>query len=177
MEEFIMPVDQKFRNKLFISEVDTTEIFAYDADTVHNTGNETISGTKTFTNDINGTALRAKWADLAECYKLDKVYPKGTVLQFGGTEELTIATTKANAVVSSQPGFILNNKQGIPICLVGRVPIRVKGKVNKFDHLELSNTPGVAIVNNITADYFAVALESNDAWTEKTVLCVTQLKV
>ena len=34
MEEFIMPVDQKFRNKLFISEVDTTEIFAYDADTV-----------------------------------------------------------------------------------------------------------------------------------------------
>lgn len=172
-----MAVDPKYQNKLFISETDTTVIFAYDADTVHNVGDETISGNKTFTNDINGTALRAKWADLAECYKLDKSYPKGTLLQFGGSEELTIATTKVNAVVSSEPGFILNNKQGVPVCLSGRVPIRVKGKVKKFDHLVLSNTAGVAVVNNITSDYFAIALEDADSSIEKSVLCVTQLRI
>lgn len=171
-----MPVDEKFKQKLFIAEVDTTEIFAYDADTVHTSGDETINGSKTFTSDIQGTAVRAKWADLAECYQLDKAYPPGTLLQFGGLRELTIATTKVNAVVSSTPGFILNEGNGVPICLAGRVPVLVNGVVNKFDHLVL-DANGVAKVDNEDPDYFATALEANTNKQQKLVLCSCQMKI
>ena len=171
-----MAVDEKFKQKLFIAEVDTTEIFAYDADTVHTSGDETINGSKTFTSDIQGTAVRAKWADLAECYLTDKEYPKGTLLQFGGAKELTLATTKVNAVVSSKPGFILNDGEGTPVCLSGRVEVRVIGSVKKFDHLVLSSS-GVATVDNIDDSYFATALQSNDDEGEKLVLCACQLKL
>ena len=171
-----MAVDQKFVGKLFIAEVDTTEIFAYDADTVHTTGNETIQGSKTFTSDIQGTAVRAKWADLAECYLADKDYPPGTLLEFGGEKELTLARHKVNAVVSTKPGFVLNEGQGLPVCLAGRVPVRVIGSVNKFDHLVLSSN-GVAVVDNMDDSYFATALEDNYDEDEKLVLCSCQLKI
>ena len=171
-----MAVDQKFVGKLFIAEVDTTEIFAYDADTVHTTGNETIQGSKTFTSDIQGTAVRAKWADLAECYLADKDYPPGTLLEFGGEKELTLARHKVNAVVSTKPGFVLNEGQGLPVCLAGRVPVRVIGSVNKFDHLVLSSN-GVAVVDNMDDSYFATALEDNQDEEEKLVLCSCQLKI
>ena len=171
-----MAVDQKFVGKLFIAEVDTTEIFAYDADTVHTTGNETIQGSKTFTSDIQGTAVRAKWADLAECYLADKDYPPGTLLEFGGEKELTLARHKVNAVVSTKPGFVLNEGQGLPVCLAGRVPVRVIGSVNKFDHLVLSSN-GVAVVDNMDDSYFATALEDNTDEDEKLVLCSCQLKI
>ena len=171
-----MAVDAKYKNKLFIAEVDTTEIFAYDADTVHTSGDETINGSKTFTSDIQGTAVRARWADLAECYATDAVYPPGTLLQFG-EPELTIAKTKVNAVVSSQPGFVLNHEQpGTAVCLTGRVPVRVIGAVNKFDHLVLASN-GVAIVDNMDDSYFATALESSEEESEKLVLCVCQFKI
>lgn len=172
-----MAVDEKFKNKLFIAEVDTTEIFAYDADTVHTSGDETINGSKTFTSDIQGTAVRARWADLAECYSTDAKYPPGTLLQFGGLRELTLAKTKVNAVVSTKPGFVLNSdQQGIPVCLTGRVPVRVIGTVNKFDHLVLASN-GVATVDNMDDNYFATALESNSDEAEKLVLCVCQFKI
>jgi hypothetical protein len=35
---------------------------------------------------------------------------------------------------------------GQPIALVGRVPVRVIGKVNKFDYIGLSDIPGVGKV-------------------------------
>lgn len=171
-----MAVDQKFVGKLFIAGVDATEIFAYDADTVHTTGNETIQGSKTFTSDIQGTAVRAKWADLAECYLVDKDYPPGTLLEFGGEKELTLARHKVNAVVSTKPGFVLNEGQGLPVCLAGRVPVRVIGSVNKFDHLVLSSN-GVAMVDNMDDSYFATALEDNPDEEEKLVLCSCQLKI
>ena len=172
-----MAVDEKYKNKLFIAEVDTTEIFAYNADTVHTSGDETINGSKTFTSDIQGTAVRARWADLAECYATDDTYPPGTLLQFGGPKELTLAKSRVNAVVSSKPGFVLNSEQqGTAVCLTGRVPVRVIGAVNKFDHLVLASS-GVATVDNMDDSYFATALEDNLEETEKLVLCVCQFKI
>ena len=113
-------------------------------------GDQTISGTKTFNNVINGTALNANWADLAEIYQADKLYQPGTLVAFGGENEITIATAEVNAVVSTKPALLMNNEQqGTPIALVGRVPVRVIGKVTKFDKLILDrNNPGVAKVDN-----------------------------
>lgn len=130
---------------------------------VHTVGNETINGTKTFTNTINGTALRAQWADLAELYKPDRNYSKGTLVCFGGSEEITIATDHVNAVVSDKPAYLMNSDMegGLPIALVGRVEVRVDCDVNKFDKLVLSKTPGVATVDNHADNPIAIALEAS----------------
>lgn len=109
------------------------------------------SGTWNFSSTIQGTAYRALWGDLAEYYKSDNNYPKGTLVQFGGEKEITIATEEVNAVITSEPGFILNTQDSFndessqAIALVGKVPVRVIGKCHKFDRLVLSNIPGVAI--------------------------------
>ena len=149
---------------------------------VHRTGDETIAGTKTFSSTIQGTAYRALWGDLAEYYESDKEYPRGTLVQFGGEKEITIANNGVNAVITSEPGFILNTQQHFnaqnsqAIALVGKVPVRVIGKVNKFDYLTLSDIPGVAIsmsnVNVATHNIIARALESKNSEGEGLVLCV-----
>ena len=149
----------------------------YSGDNTYN-GNETFNGACTFTQPINGTAMYAHWGDLAECYESDKEYPKGTLVKFGGEKEITIADTHANAVITSEPGFILNSQMenGQAIALVGRVPVRVIGKVEKFDHLKLSDIVGVAIVNKEQVNSVAIALESKATEEEGLVLCVVKLE-
>lgn len=131
---------------------------------VHTTGNETINGTKTFTNVINGTALRAQWADLAELYKADDEYEPGTLVAFGGDQEITVAKDVVNAVVSDQPAYLMNSNMqgGTPIALAGRVNVRIKHPVKKFDKLVLSDVPGVATVNNRARKPIGRALEDSD---------------
>lgn len=153
-----------------------TEWVAQATCVVHTSGNETISGTKTFVNTINGTALRANWADLAELYSSDKQYEAGTLIQFGGTEEVTIATTTVNAVVSDKPAYLMNSDLcgGLPIALAGRVKVKVNGSVKKFDRLILdSKVPGTAVVDNTATKPIAVALESG----KDLVLCATQFSL
>lgn len=113
---------------------------------------ETISAQWTFEQDIQGTAVQAKWADLAEVYLKDnnEILELGTLVKFGGNAEIT--KTKANdrkffSIVSTKPGIILNKKEeskGIKIALVGQVPCRVVGAIHKFDKLTTSHIPGVA---------------------------------
>lgn len=104
-----------------------------------------------FSKTIQGTALNAQWGDLAENYVCDpnEVLVPGTLVKFGGEFEIT--KTKKNdknvfGVISTNPGVVLNKKEmkGQKIALVGRVPVRVIGKVNKFDKLTTSYIPGVA---------------------------------
>lgn len=147
---------------------------------VHRTGNETIDGVKTFTQTIQGTAYRAFWGDLAEYYESDQEYPKGTLIQFGGDKEITIAKDDVNAIITSNPGFILNTQMtnGQAIALCGRVLVRTIGKVNKFNYLELSDIPGVARVSkNKQSKIIARALENKDFEEEGLVLCVVQLSI
>lgn len=143
-------------------------------------GINTFTGEVTFTKPINGIAMYAYWADLAEYYESDKIYPNGTLVKFGGDKEITIADTEVNAVISSQPGFVLNsgtnNNQAIALC--GRVPIRVIGKCNKFDYLVLSDINGVACVgNNTSNNIVGRALQSKEKDEEDLVLAVTQFKI
>ena len=87
---------------------------------------------------FHGVALCAKWADLAETYESDDDYEPGTLVKFGGEKEITIAHDEANAVITSRPGFILNSdRHGCQIALVGRTPVKVVGKVRKFDKIYL----------------------------------------
>jgi hypothetical protein len=86
-----------------------------------------------------GSRLNATYADLAEYYEADDVYEPGTVLEFGGNKEVTIAqdgTTRVAGVVSTNPAYAMNaNCQGIAvaIALQGRVPTKVRGTIHKGD--------------------------------------------
>lgn len=139
--------------------------------------NNVFTGSNTFNNVVQGTAFRTYWGDLAEIYETDKEYPKGTLVKFGGDKEITIADTQVNAVISSEPGLILNtqNKTGQAIALIGRVPVRVIGNCKKFDYLTLSDVSGVATVledNEFPLNVIARALENKDYVEEGLVLCV-----
>ena len=145
------------------------------------TPNSTTSGDVTtyanfdwvFNKTIQGTAYRSLWADLAEHYLVDKQYPKGTLVQFGGEKEITIAKNKVNAVISSEPGVILNGnmEDSQAIALIGRVPVRVIGKVKKFDKIALSYIDGVGCANNDSDNYIGIALVNKDDSDEGLVLC------
>lgn len=145
-------------------------------------GKNTFTGVCTFNQVIQGTALKAKWADLAEYYEADADYPKGTLVKFGGDKEITIADDVVNAVISTAPALSLNSEcDGLPIALVGRVPVRVIGKCHKFDYLELSEIPGVARAckENVkgSKEIIARVLEDKNTEEEGLVLCVVKFSL
>lgn len=164
---------------------------------VHITGNETISGGKTFTDNITfndiatfkkvimGTAYRALSADIAEFYEADEYIEPGTLVQFGGEKEITKATDVVNAIVSTNPAYILNDNKDMKfptlIALSGRIPVRVKGPVHKFDKVILSGTNGIAVAvdksDNMCYNVIGRALEENLEKGEKLVECVVKLEL
>jgi filamentous hemagglutinin len=86
-----------------------------------------------------GSRLQATYADLAEYYETDAHYEPGTVLEFGGDKEVTLAqdgTARVAGVVSTDPAYAMNAKcpgLAIAIALQGRVPTKVRGSVRKGD--------------------------------------------
>jgi hypothetical protein len=89
-----------------------------------------------------GTATKALYADLAENYLSDAPYEAGTVLEFGGDFEVTIAedgTRRVAGVVSTDPAYLMNTGLAgdnvVAVALTGRVPVKVRGKINKGDML------------------------------------------
>ena len=98
-----------------------------------------------------GTSYRAMWADLAEYYKSDRVYPAGTLICMGsGINEITEAKTECNGIISTKPGYQLGEKTSeldLPVALVGKVPVLfAQDCVPEFgDRVYLSKTvPGRA---------------------------------
>lgn len=166
------------------------EIIPLGVTTYNASGNNEIDASETSvrigTNYVkaetfNGRTTCANWADLAEMYKTDKKYEVGTLLRWGGTEELTVANFGVcNAVVSDKPGVLLNSSgEGQPIALAGRVYVRVIGPVKKHDPIVLNEmAPGVGKVqehNNETI--VARALEDAEFKGEKLVLCVVKFSL
>jgi hypothetical protein len=99
-----------------------------------------------------GIASTARYADLAEMYVSDEKYEPGTVMVFGGSAEVTIATqshsTRIAGVISTNPGYLMNNKyekDGAEVALVGRVPCKVQGPVEPGDLMVAGTKPGYAM--------------------------------
>jgi len=109
------------------------------------------SSTNTF-NAVFARATSALYADLAEMYKSDIEYAPGTVVIFGGDQEITQSTqshdTRVAGVISTNPAFLMNssinNHLELPVALTGRVPCRVQGPVSKGDVLASGSLPGTA---------------------------------
>jgi len=74
-----------------------------------NTTAGTITGNWTLT---TGSRMQATYADLAEKYVADATYEPGTVLAFGGEQEVTLAnafdSTKVAGVVTTNPAYSMN---------------------------------------------------------------------
>ena len=107
------------------------------------TGANTNLGTITGNWSLSaGSRLQATYADLAEYYSSDENYGPGTVLEFGGNAEVTIAedgSKKVAGVVSTNPAYVMNTscpgKYVVAIALQGRTPVKVCGKISKGDML------------------------------------------
>lgn len=109
--------------------------------------------------NIWGVSSSALYADLAEMYQADAVYPVGTVMMIGGSHEITIASELSNKIVgtiSEKPGFVMNDglagENVYPIAYIGRVPCRVMGKIQRGDLLVVGPVPGVAIAEAYTME-------------------------
>lgn len=118
------------------------------------TGSDTTAGIITGNWTLTGNSqMNATYADLAEYYLSDKKYDAGTVLAFGGEAEVTVSDSTnyqcIAGVVTTKPAYVMNTgiqEHGACIALVGRVPVRVTGKINKGDLLRASpEHAGVAI--------------------------------
>lgn len=146
--------------------------------------NTRFLGLATFDKEINGTAMRARWADLAEFKEADREYAPGTLVMFGGEKEITLSKNgKCNAIVTTKPGLVLNgeNQPGkimVGIALTGTVPVRVVERVKKFDRLVASRTfPGCARTRRWYEFWrkpIAIAL---DSWPAGGLVnCITKLE-
>lgn len=155
------------------------------------TQNEIIVGDWTFTGEvtaekvIRGLGLATYYGDLAEYYDYDiqEVIPQGTLVKFGGKEEITKCQpndTEYFGVISTNPGVELNKddkklKQShIPVALCGKVPCRTRGKVKKFDKLTTSKIAGVAkkktlLDTLLLKPTIGIALESKNDLSEKLI--------
>lgn len=146
---------------------DSTGHSTYDAD-----------GITLHVGTFNGVATQAYYADLAEKYLADAEYPVGTVMAVGGEKEITACAMDgiAAGVVSEKPAYLMNAEleNGTAIAFVGRVPVRIVGKVNKGERV-YADSNGCASTRYNGASLVGIALESNANEEEKLVECMLKL--
>jgi hypothetical protein len=140
-----------------------------------------IGSSTTYFNTVFAKATSAQYADLAEMYCADSAYTPGTVLAFGGLEEVTITTqshsTQVAGIVSTNPSYLMNSTltcvNAVQVALVGRVPCHVVGTIAKGDRLVASSTPGIAtrldMLQYQPGCIIGKALESYDSETVGTI--------
>ena len=95
-------------------------------------------------NTIFAKATSAQYADVAERFAADTVYAPGTVVELGGTAEITKSVQELSdnvfGVISTRAAYLMNSGAGSdethpPVAMTGRVPVRVTGMVRKGDRL------------------------------------------
>ena len=123
----------------------SSQVIKPKADATYDIGTVSLSY-----NTIYAKATSAQYADLAEIYTSDHQYEPGTVVVFGGTKEITVSNfandTRVAGVVSTDPAYLMNSKsEGVAVALVGKVPCKVEGFIEKGDLLTTSgNSSGHA---------------------------------
>ena len=114
-------------------------------------GSGNIGSSSNSFDTVHAKATSAQYADLAEKYVADAAYVPGTVVAFGGTEEVTVSDADADAriagVISTNPSYLMNaaaeGEFVAEVALTGRVPTKVTGTVRKGDMM-VSNGDGTA---------------------------------
>ena len=113
--------------------------------TVLTTGANSTAGTITGNWTLTaGSRLQATYADLAERFAADETYEPGTVVEIGGSQEITAVQYELSedvfGVISNTAAYLMNAGAGSdeshpPVAVSGRVEVKVTGKVVKGDRL------------------------------------------
>lgn len=132
--------------------------------------------------EFNGTATKARYADLAEKYTVAEQMPVGTVVAVAGEKYVDEVEVSAEirpakssdiaiGVISDAPAYLMNSEcEGQAVGLKGRVPVRVKGIVRKGEAIYAWDD-GYA-TTTATRALVGVALETSEDEGEKLVECV-----
>jgi hypothetical protein len=111
-----------------------------------------IGSSSSYFDQVFATATTALYADVAERFAADEVLEAGTVVELGGTAEITRSLTELSdnvfGVISTRPAYTMNGGAGEDdthpkVAMTGRVPVKVTGYVKKGDRL-VSAGNGVA---------------------------------
>ena len=122
------------------------------ANAAGNIGNATGYFNTVFANTFTGTAVQAQYADVAERFAADAEYQAGTVVELGGSAEITRSMAELSdrvfGVISTQAAYLMNSGSGPntthpPVAMTGRVPVQCIGVIQKGDRL-VSAGNGVA---------------------------------
>lgn len=114
--------------------------------------NVNIAGTPTTVMNINGATgivsgangITANYADVAERFAADEILAAGTVVELGGSQEITKVTAELSesvfGVISTKAAYLMNAVAGNdqthpPVAMTGRVPVNTIGIVRKGDRL------------------------------------------
>jgi len=93
---------------------------------------------------VSGNQINANYADVAERFAADTIYDAGTVVELGGSAEITKVSAelsdKVFGVISTRAAYLMNSQAGTdathpPVAMTGRVPVKVVGSVAKGDRL------------------------------------------
>jgi hypothetical protein len=111
-----------------------------------------IGSSSNYFNRVFATATTALYADVAERFAADELLEPGTVVELGGTKEITRSQQDLSenvfGVISTRPAYTMNGGAGEddthpPVAMTGRVPVKCVGKIRKGDRL-VSAGDGVA---------------------------------
>jgi hypothetical protein len=111
-----------------------------------------IGSSSNYFNRVFATATTALYADVAERFAADELLEPGTVVELGGTKEITRSTVDLSenvfGVISTRPAYTMNGGAGEDdthpaVAMTGRVPVKCVGIVRKGDRL-VSAGEGVA---------------------------------
>jgi hypothetical protein len=93
---------------------------------------------------VSGNQINANYADVAERFEADTELSPGTVVELGGSAEITQVSAdlseKVFGVISTRAAYLMNSSAGSdathpPVAMTGRVPVKVVGSVVRGDRL------------------------------------------
>jgi hypothetical protein len=136
-------------------------------------------------NTIHAKATSAQYADVAERFAADEYLEPGTVVELGGTAEITRAraelTDSVFGVISTRAAYLMNSGAGEdnthpPVAMTGRVPVLVTGRIRKGDRLVTAGNgvaraaqPGEATAFNVIGRSLVDKLDADPGTIEAIV--------
>ena len=146
-----------------------------------------IGSSASYFNRIFATATTALYADVAERFESDELLDPGTVVELGGSKEITRSRLELSenvfGVISTRPAFTMNGGAGEDdthpaVAMTGRVPVKVTGIINKGDRLVSAGNgiaraaqPGEATSFNVIGRSL-VSKSTNDLGTVEAIVSI-----
>jgi hypothetical protein len=173
--------------------MDTTTLYGnvLSCQSIAHTGSNAvgnIGSSGSYFNQVFATATTALYADVAERFHADELLEPGTVVELGGTKEITKSRSDLSdsvfGVISTKPAYTMNGGAGEDethpkVAMTGRVPVKVIGYINKGDRL-VSAGNGLArsaLAGEATAfNTIGRALENKNTPEQGTIEAIVTIK-